>query len=214
MPLAVDRYELGPTRTNCYIVRADRGGAEAVVIDPGYDAATLRLELARMGARCAGILITHGHYDHVGAVADLAEGTGARVSMARAELVALERPGDFFPGVNIRSYTPEVLLEGGETFELAGIPFEVALVPGHSPAHLAYYADTCLFSGDVLFEGSVGRTDLPFGDWEALLESIRSLIDGYPAETVVYPGHGPPTTLGVERQSNPFLVGAARLVAR
>src|SRR5918912_3956642 len=124
MSLVVECYELGPVQTNCYIVRTDRGVAEAVVVDPGDDATTLRLELARMGARCAGILITHGHWDHLGAVADLAEGTGAPVYMAEVERVALERPQDFFPGVSIRPYTPDVLLQGDETFELAGISFE------------------------------------------------------------------------------------------
>jgi hydroxyacylglutathione hydrolase len=98
-----------------------------------------------------------------------------------------------------------VTLEGGEKLEVAGISFEAALVPGHSPGHLAYHADGCLFSGDVLFAGSVGRTDLPFGDWDTLLDSIRSLVERYPPDTVVYSGHGPPTTLGAELARNPFL---------
>ena len=98
-----------------------------------------------------------------------------------------------------------MLLEGGETVELAGIAFEVLSVPGHSPAHLAYHADGCLFSGDVLFAGSVGRTDLPGADWETLLASIRTLLDTLAADTVVYPGHGPITTLGDELARNPFL---------
>jgi len=102
-------------------------------------------------------------------------------------------------------HTPDVLLDGGETFEVAGIAFDVVSVPGHSPAHLAYYADGGLFSGDVLFAGSVGRTDLPGADWDTLLASIRSLLDRYPPETVVYPGHGPLTTLGAELERNPFL---------
>jgi glyoxylase-like metal-dependent hydrolase (beta-lactamase superfamily II) len=98
-----------------------------------------------------------------------------------------------------------VLLKGDETLELAGITFKTLLVPGHSPAHLAYHADGSLFSGDVLFAGSVGRTDLPFGDWETLVESIRMLAERFPPETVVYPGHGPETTLGAELARNPFL---------
>ena len=105
----------------------------------------------------------------------------------------------------MRAYAPDVLLEGGETVELAGIAFGVLAVPGHSPAHLAYHADGCLFSGDVLFAGSVGRTDLPGADWETLLASIRILVDTLPADTVVYPGHGPITTLGDELARNPFL---------
>src|SRR5436190_12344668 len=145
MSLAVDRYELGPIGTNCYVVRAERGAQEAVVVDPGDDAPRLRLELARAGARCAAILVTHTHYDHIGAVADLAEGTAAPVYAPAGELQVLERPDDFYGalGVSIRPWTPEHLLEGGETIEVAGMTFEVVSVPGHSPAHLAYHADGC-----------------------------------------------------------------------
>ncbi|HEX6490342.1 MAG TPA: MBL fold metallo-hydrolase [Gaiellaceae bacterium] len=206
MSLAVERYELGPIGTNCYLVRASLGASEAVVVDPGGDAAELRLELARLGARCVAILVTHGHWDHLGGVADLAEGTGAPVHMAERERIALERINDFTPpGVHLRPYTPDVVLEGDETLELAGISFETLRVPGHSPAHLAYYGEGSLFSGDVLFAGSVGRTDLPLADWDTLVESIRMLAERFSPETVVYPGHGPETTLGAELARNPFL---------
>jgi glyoxylase-like metal-dependent hydrolase (beta-lactamase superfamily II) len=207
MPLAVDRYELGPIGTNCYVVRAERGAEDAIVVDPGDEAARLRLELARSGARCAAILVTHTHYDHIGAVADLAEGTGAPVYAPAGEQQVLERPNDVYAsvGVSIRGWTPEHPLSGGEELDLAGIVFEVVPVPGHSPAHLAFHADGCLFSGDVLFAGSVGRTDLPGASWNVLLESIRALTERYAPETVVYPGHGAPTTLGDELARNPFL---------
>ena len=206
MTFVVDRYELPPIGTNCYVVRAERGASDAVVIDPGSSAAELRLELARAGARCAAILITHGHFDHVGGVADLAEGTGAPVYMPAGERELLERYRDFAPaGMAGRPYTPDVLLEGDETLELAGVSFETVKIPGHSPAHVAYYADGALFSGDLLFANSVGRTDLPGADWDTLLDSVRTLTDRFPADTAVYPGHGPQTTLGAELARNPFL---------
>jgi hydroxyacylglutathione hydrolase len=206
MTLVVDRYELGPYATNCYVVRTERGAPEAVVIDPGYDAATLRLELAQMGVQVAGILVTHCHEDHIGAVADLAEASGAPVYMSAAESKVLEHPEQYVEsGYPVRPYSPDVRLEGDETIELAGITFETVRAGGHSPDHLAFHADGCLFSGDVLFAGSVGRTDLEGADWGTLLESIRALLERFPPETVVYPGHGPATTLGAELQRNPFL---------
>jgi hydroxyacylglutathione hydrolase len=204
--LVVDTYSLGPIQTNCYVVRSERGAAEAAVIDPGADASQLRLELAQMSTSCAAILITHGHYDHLGGVADLAEGTGAPVYMPEGERLLLEQYRDYapaaFPG---RPYTPDHLLVGGETVGVAGIDFEVVAIPGHSPAHIAYYADGCLFSGDLLFAGSVGRVDIPGGDWDTLLASVRMLGERYDRDTVVYPGHGPETTLGHELDRNPFL---------
>jgi glyoxylase-like metal-dependent hydrolase (beta-lactamase superfamily II) len=206
MPLRVEQLPLGPIETNCYVVRAEAGAQEAVVVDPSGDATELRVLLARLGARCVAVLVTHGHWDHLLGVADLAEGTGAPVYMAEGERMLLESPERFTPPeIPMRPYTPDVLLAGGETIEAAGISFDVVAVPGHSPAHLAYYADGCLLSGDVLFAGSVGRTDLPGADWDTLLASIRTLVERYPPETVVYPGHGPLTTLGDELARNPFL---------
>jgi len=206
MELRVEQLSLGPIGTNCYVVRASAEASEAVVVDPSGDVADLRLRLAKLGARCVAILVTHGHWDHLVGVADLAEGAGAPVYMAEGERELLVNPGRFTPPtISLRPYSPDVLLAGGESIEVAGIEFDVLSVPGHSPAHLAYYADGCLFSGDVLFAGSVGRTDLPGAEWETLLASIRSLVDAFPPETVVYPGHGPTTTLGDELARNPFL---------
>jgi hydroxyacylglutathione hydrolase len=207
MALDVKQLPLGPVQTNCYLVRRP-GETEGVVVDPGADAARIRVELDAWKAKCAAILITHGDWDHLGAVADLAEEEGAPVHMAEDEREGLERLADYLPaglGITARSYTPDVLLAGDEKLTLAQIEFETLRVPGHTPAHLAYFADGCLFSGDVLFAGGVGRVDRPGGDLETLLASIRMLAERFPPETVVYSGHGPPTTLGEEIASNPFL---------
>jgi len=206
--LAVDQLSLGAIGTNCYIVRADETETKAAIVDPGADAPAIRHALDEVGAMCAGILLTHSHYDHIGALAQLAEETGAPVWLPRGELDVFRRPNDFYGGlgVSLRGFDGEAtLLTGGETVEAAGIAFAVTAVPGHSPGHLAYYADSNLFSGDVLFAGSVGRTDLPFGDWDELLSSIRTLAEAYPAGTIVHSGHGPQTTLGDELARNPFL---------
>ena len=207
MALAVEQLPLGPIQTNCYVIRLERGAPEAVVVDPSGDPADLRLRLASMGTSCAAIFVTHGHWDHLVGVAGLAEGTEAPVHMPAGERALLEDPSAFWGSapVAIQAHTPEVLLAGGETIEAAGISFEVLEVPGHSPAHVAFHADGSLFSGDVLFAGSVGRADLPGADWDTLLTSIRMLVERYPPETVVYPGHGPTTTLGTELARNPFL---------
>jgi hydroxyacylglutathione hydrolase len=198
MAPAVDTYALGPTQTNCYVVRPDEGVENAVVVDPGYEGVKPKYAVAA-------ILVTHCHWDHLGGIAALAEETGAPVYMPESEAPVLENPQAFFPDQGIRPYTPDVRLEDGDTIEAAGLTFETISVPGHSPGHVAFATDGVLFSGDVLFAGGVGRTDLPFGDWDTLVESIRRLVDAFPPETVVYPGHGPPTTLGAELAGNPFL---------
>jgi hydroxyacylglutathione hydrolase len=207
MGLDVVQLPLGAFQSNCYVARRPVAD-EAVVVDPGWPGESARIEAALDGARCAAILVTHGDIDHVAGVAELAEATGAPVHMAESERDRLERIGDFVPAgidVALRSHTPEVLLSGDEQLELGGIRFQTMRVPGHTAGHLAFAAEGCLFSGDLLFAGSVGRVDRPGGSWDALLDSIRGLVERHPPETVVYPGHGPPTTLRRELETNPFL---------
>lgn len=187
---------------NCYVVRAERDAPDAVVIDPGGDAAELRLQLASSGARCAAILVTHADADHVAGLADLAEATEAPVYAPPKELMPTERATGWLA---VRPYDIDTEVTGGEKLDVAGITFEAIAIPGHSPDHVAYYAGGSLFSGDLIFAGSVGRVDLSGGDWATLLDSARALLERYPPETTVYPGHGPPTTLGAEKERNPFL---------
>ena len=204
MTLAVDSFVMGPFGSNCYVIRMERGAPEAAVVDPGDDPTPLRLELARMASRAAGILVTHTDVDHVGGVAALAEGTGIEVWAPADEVEAL-RAGETRGGMRVAPHDPAHTIRGGDEVTVAGITFEVVDVPGHSAGHVAFHADGQLFSGDLLFAGSVGRVDLPGGDWETLLDSVRRLLDRFPEDTVVHPGHGPATTLGRELATNPFL---------
>jgi hydroxyacylglutathione hydrolase len=203
-------FTVGQLQENCYIVRA-KGSDRAVMIDPGDEAERLlgalpALEIATLEA----ILLTHTHFDHIGAVAQVARATGAPVYCPTLEVEILANINDFvrFPGFGpFESYDADESIAGGETLELAGLSFEVMFTPGHSVGHVSYAVPEhgALFSGDVLFQGSVGRVDLPGGDWPTLLASIESLLDAYSPETTVYPGHMGLTTLGAERASNPFL---------
>jgi glyoxylase-like metal-dependent hydrolase (beta-lactamase superfamily II) len=204
MSLVVDTFVMGPFSSNCYVLRSERGAAEAAFVDPGDDPTALRLELARMGSRAAGIVVTHTDVDHIGGVAALAEGTGSEVWAPALEADAL-RTGETRGGMRVAAHEPAHTVSGGDEVTVAGITFEVIAVPGHSAGHVAFLAGEQLFSGDLLFAGSVGRVDLDGGDWDTLLDSVRALVERLPADTIVYPGHGPTTTLGRELQTNPFL---------
>jgi hydroxyacylglutathione hydrolase len=197
--LEVISLPLGAYQTNCYVVAAE-GSQDAVVIDPGDDAAAVLGLLEQRGLTLRAILVTHGHLDHIGAVRDLARSSGVEVWMARGDADDLR---SFGPA----PHDPEHLVGGGETVEVAGITFRTFDVPGHTAGSVAFAAGGIAFVGDVLFAGSIGRTDLAGGDLDTLIESIALLMRELPAETVVAPGHGPATTLGRELQTNPFLDG-------
>jgi len=208
--LDVRMFTVGPVQENCYIVRRKDDPA-AVIVDPGDEAEQLLTAVERLGIETVeAILVTHTHFDHVGAVAPVARATEAPVYCPELETQVLANIMDYVPWPGFgpfESYQADHTVAGGETLELAGLSFDVVFTPGHSPGHVTYALpeDEAMFSGDVLFQGSVGRVDLPGGDWPTLLASIENLIGAYPAETTVYPGHMGVTTLGRERATNPFL---------
>jgi len=207
--LDVRMFTVGPLQENCYVVRR-RGSERAVIVDPGDESGRLENALEALGVRqLEAILLTHTHFDHIGAVAPLARDTGAPVYCPELETDVLANVMDYVPPAwgfgPFESYDADHTVAGGETLELAGLRLEVIFTPGHSPGHVTYATGGALFSGDVLFDGSVGRTDLPGGDWPTLLRSIESLLDAFGDATTVYPGHMGVTTLGRERANNPFL---------
>jgi glyoxylase-like metal-dependent hydrolase (beta-lactamase superfamily II) len=205
---------VGQVAENCYVLRRD-GADRGLIVDPGEEAGRILATVEEMGIGVDAILITHTHFDHIGAVAPVAKATGAPVYCPELEVPVLADIMAFVPWPGFgpyESYDADETVAGGERLELAGMEIDVVFTPGHSPGHVTYaFRDhQALFSGDVLFQGSVGRTDLPGGDWETLLASIRGLVEEFPAETTVYPGHMGITSLGAERASNPFLAELAR----
>jgi glyoxylase-like metal-dependent hydrolase (beta-lactamase superfamily II) len=205
--LDVRAFTVGPVQENCYIVRADPDAKHALIVDPGDEAARLLAAVEELGVQIEAILITHCHFDHIGAVAPVARATGAPVYCPQIERPLLSDVMSFVPpGFGpFENYEAEHTLAGGEHLSLAGLELDVIFTPGHSPGHVTYATPGALLSGDVLFQGSVGRVDLPGGDWSTLERSIESLLRAHPPDTIVYPGHMGVTTLGRERDSNPFL---------
>jgi glyoxylase-like metal-dependent hydrolase (beta-lactamase superfamily II) len=201
---------VGPFAENCFIFSVE-GATQALVVDPGDEAERLIEAIDEAGVTPEAILLTHTHIDHVGAVAALNRRYGAPVYCPEIEREVLANINDFNPWrAQLGDYEPyeaDQTVKGGEQLSLAGLTLDVYFVPGHSPGHVAYSiaSDQALFSGDVLFESSIGRTDLPGGDYATLMQSIQMLLDKLPPETQVFPGHMSPTTLGRERETNPFL---------
>jgi glyoxylase-like metal-dependent hydrolase (beta-lactamase superfamily II) len=209
----VEMFTVGAVQENCFLVRP-KGGDHAIIVDPGEEAPRLLAAIADAGVTLDAILLTHTHFDHVGAVAPVARATGAPVYCPVLEVAVLQDVMAFVPWPGFgpyESWDPEHTVAGGETLELAGLTFDVIFTPGHSPGHVTYAVrgEAALFSGDVIFQDSVGRTDLPGGDGPTLMRSIASLLERFADDTVVFPGHMNVTTLARERASNPFVLQLA-----
>ena len=205
----VRTFTVGPVQENCHIARRD-GAREAIVIDPGDEAERLLEAITALALDVKAILLTHTHFDHVGAVAPVARATGAEVWCPELEVPVLADIMRYVPWAGFgpyESYDADHTVAGGETLELAGLEIEVLFTPGHSPGHVTYWVrdEQVAFPGDVLFAGSIGRTDLPGGNHADMLESLRTKVLPLPDPAVVLPGHGPQTTMARERAANPYL---------
>jgi hydroxyacylglutathione hydrolase len=212
--LDVRMLTVGQIAENCFLLRRE-GSDRALIVDPGEESERILAAVDETGATVEAILITHCHFDHIGAVAPVAAATGAPVYCPRIEVPLLSDIMAFvpYPGFGpYESYEADETVAGGETLELAGLKLDVIFTPGHSPGHVSYSVrgEDTIFSGDVLFRGSVGRVDLPGGDGPTLMRSIETLLGSHGPDTAVYPGHMATTTLGAERASNPFLAQLAQ----
>ncbi len=206
--MIVETLTGGPAQTNCYLVGCEQMH-QAVVIDPGWDAQAIGDAARGLGLTIKLLLITHAHFDHIGAVTDLKEAANAPVGMhpLDQDLLRLDGGAPAF-GFRIRPVVqPDIELKHGQMIDIGTLAFETRFTPGHTRGHVVFVEskEKAAFVGDVLFAGSIGRTDLPGGDYATLIKSIRDQLLTLPDDMAVYPGHGPPTTIGVERETNPFL---------
>jgi len=207
--MLVEALQVGMLGTNCYIVAANRGG-DAAVIDPGGDLKAILAMLKRNELTCTVILCTHGHMDHVAAAGPLSEATGAGVMVHPEDAEALSALrarllGGVVGGVVPAKPRSVEMLEPGSTIDVGELQFQVLHTPGHTRGSVSFYAAPYLFCGDLIFAGSIGRTDLRGGSMADLMASVKEKVFVLPADTRIMTGHGPRTTLAAERRSNPYL---------
>ena len=204
----IKTLELGTYGANCYIVWAN-AATESLLIDPGDDAGLILKELEKLGLKLKYILLTHGHPDHCGALAELKSATGALFGIHPADVDLLNnRLIRMLLGMKPQNPpAPDLLLRDGDIVSAAGLELKVLATPGHSPGGICLLGEGILFTGDSLFNDSIGRTDLPGGDGSQLIRSIKEVVMSLPDGTIIYPGHGPASTIGAERRGNPFLQG-------
>lgn len=205
--LIIHQLSVGPLQVNCFLVACPKT-RDAMVVDPGEEGSRILHLAQREGLTISKVVNTHCHFDHVGANQKLIEATGAKLMLHAADLPLLQNArqhAEVYGLAVTSSPDPDRLLDQGDTFTVGEHVFTVFHVPGHSPGGICLHSDGHLFVGDVLFAGSIGRTDLPGGDFALLVKGVRERLFRLPAETIVHPGHGPDTTIGQERRHNPFV---------
>ncbi|MBF0282875.1 MAG: MBL fold metallo-hydrolase [Magnetococcales bacterium] len=207
MDYLFDSLETGPLQVNCYLFGSQESG-EAVIVDPGGDAGKILRRLTQMGLRPGTVILTHGHFDHIGAAAELQRASNCDVLLHADDLFLVEEAANHASEWGIPfGNTPKItgFLQDGQHLELGGVTLDVLHTPGHTPGGVCLKVGTNVVVGDSLFAGSIGRTDLPGGDYDQLIRSIRTQLLTLPDNTRCLPGHGPATTIGQERRGNPFI---------
>ena len=203
--MIIEKLTVGPLAGNCYMVASEKT-KEAIIIDPGAEAETILGRATQFGLDIKLIVLSHSHVDHIAALNEVKEATGAEVAIHAADVATMK--DDFlslFLGIRQPDAAPpERLLKDGDKIRVGDLSFRVLHIPGHTPGGICLYGEGAIFSGDTLFYYGIGRSDFPGGDGEQLLESIKSRLFSLPDDTKVYPGHGPDTTIGAERRGNPF----------
>ncbi|WP_022667973.1 MBL fold metallo-hydrolase [Desulfospira joergensenii] len=205
--MIIKKLEVGPIMANCYILGCEETN-EAVVIDPGDEADKILMELAKSELKVKYLINTHGHFDHVGANKRMKEATNAVLAIHPGDepmLGELSRSASMFGLAAENSPPPDLLLNHGDEVSFGKITLRVIHTPGHSRGGICLYTQGHLFAGDTLFAGSIGRTDLPGGDYDTLISNIKEKLLDLPEDTVVYTGHGPETSIGNEKRMNPFI---------
>ena len=206
--MIVKKVVVGPFASNCYIVSAE-SNQEGMIVDPGDEAEVILKNIKDLGLDIKSIVLTHGHIDHIGAVKEVKEATGAEVAIHADDAQALqENSVSAMFGLSCPTPLPaDRLLNGGDSIDIGDLHFLVVHTPGHSPGGICLVGEGMVFSGDTLFNYGIGRYDLPGGSYNQLMNSIHTKLMVLPDNTIVYPGHGPDTTIGAERRGNPFLIG-------
>jgi len=205
--MSLQRLAVGSFMANCYIVGCEKT-KEAMVVDPGDEGERILARIKELGLKPKVIVATHAHGDHVSAVGEIKAATGAEFLLHEAEAPGLKLL-DYFSSLFGTSFVgppaPDRLVKDGDTILFGDLKFQVVHTPGHSPGGICLLGEGAVFTGDTLFAQGIGRSDLPGGDYHVLMAAIRSRLLSLPDETVVYPGHGPETSIGYERRYNPYL---------